>query len=290
MEHIYQCHIQPEYCTHCGATFKDRQSRDNHIAVTHPGQRSDRPHDEPDGLDAARERKLRRKRLSSGLSVAEKWFAIFKIVCPGHPRPPSPYHEPEVCLGCAKISDLRGFATGNSATETFSKSLRQSSDWRPESEALLREGLNHWLGNPSDQFPMLQNDVPEELVAEDAPEASLDSISNSLNSSEPVSSNYPDDRYIPGSASPIASAQPTSEARDDTSDASGVPQISTSLQASVRSGMPVEDILPDLDPAGHTGSKVDTVTDFVCSPNDFPGFAWLEDFVNDGGDDPSTHG
>lgn len=291
MEHIYKCHIQQKYCTLCGDTFKDQQSRDNHIAVTHPGQRSDRPQDEPDGLDPGRELCLRtRPRLSPGLSDAEKWFTIFKIVWPDHPLPSSPYHEPEVCSCCAKISDLRGFVTGNPDTENFSKILRQSSDWSPESEALLREGLNHWLGDPSDQCAMLQNDVPEEIVAEDDPEASLHSILSLLNSSEPVPSNYLDDRYIPGSPSPITSAQPTSESREDTSYALRVPQVSTSLQASGTSDIPIEDNSTDLDLASRTIPNLDTVTDFAYSRDDFPEFAWLEDFVNDGGDDPSTHG
>lgn len=288
--HIYACHIQPEYCTHCGATFKDRQSRDNHIAVTHPGQYSDRPHDEPDGVNIERERELRGLRLSPRLTVAEKWYAIFDIACPGHPRPSSPYHESEACPCCAKLADLRGFAIGDSDTETFSNSLRQSSDWRPESEAPLREGLNHWLGNSFDQCANFQNDVPEDVVGEDALEAPSDSISTCLNSSEPLSSEYTNDRHIPGSASSIAPAQPTSEARDDASYALGVPQISTFLQAGVTSDIPTDDNSPNLDyNAGHTTPNLDTVMDFEFPFHDFPGLALPEDLVVDGGDDSNTH-
>lgn len=144
-QHIYRNHQQPPFCTICGNAFEDGQSRDRHITSGCRPQ----PFSEPDGI-TLQHRNALSQRSGSHLTIEAQWYAVFDIVCPGHPRPMSPYHDFEV--SCSALTDLREFVTGDTGTETVYTSLRRRSDWRPEDEAAWREPLSSGLGDLVDRW------------------------------------------------------------------------------------------------------------------------------------------
>lgn len=276
-QHIRRRHLGPEYhCSHCGAAFEDLQRRQNHITT---GQCPGRPQTELDEM-----RMKLSKHSKPRLPFAEQWLAIFDIVCPGHPHPLSPFHDSEV--SDVASSGFLEFLTGHTGIELVLESARQRSDWRPENEAPLREALSHGLPAAFDKWSTLKSGIPENVVSEDAPEASSSSIPNPSNSWDSGPSNCLSDYPVLESERSIEPAQPSSAAHQDASYNFELPDTSKSVQTSGTSSVPVEDDSHDRNLANSTMLNMDVMTDPMFT---FDDLALLEDLFNGGGGQPSTY-
>ncbi|KAK4213970.1 hypothetical protein QBC37DRAFT_400069 [Rhypophila decipiens] len=97
-QHLYRIH-GPVYCRICGKQFPESQSTD--------GQSAESLRDSHENENACQSRtttsegrmtydqaKAVKEAKSRDVSDPERWFQLFEIVCPGYPRPDSPYARP----------------------------------------------------------------------------------------------------------------------------------------------------------------------------------------------------
>lgn len=149
-QHIYRTHVQSPYCPRCGTTFERLCALNQHLmAVCTTGS-----FPEPDGITLQQRNALGR-RVSPGLSLEGQWYAVFDIVCPGHPRPTSPYLDSE--LSEETFSALRLFFTGDVGVDIIYTTLARSGEWREGDEASLRDAISRGLGDLVDRWASLQS-------------------------------------------------------------------------------------------------------------------------------------
>lgn len=132
--------MQPPFCTSCGTTFEGPQARDEHITTGCILQ----PFIPLDGI-TKQQRDSLHQRVASHLSLEDQWYAVFDIVCPGHPRPISPYHDWEVSQ--AVLTELRSFLASDAVANSILENLQRSRDLGLVIDAQLREALSRELGD-----------------------------------------------------------------------------------------------------------------------------------------------
>ena len=89
-QHLGRNHTPTFYCERCLVILGDEESHKTHIrheTCSWPG-----PSAKLNGISHTQHRELSRK-FKSDLSEPEKWFSIWDIVFPDHPRPRSPYMD-----------------------------------------------------------------------------------------------------------------------------------------------------------------------------------------------------
>lgn len=172
-QHIYRSHNRPYFCPLCGTEFQDPQLCDAHIRTGCP---SPGPFLEPDGITTQQRTDLSR-RPSSKLSVEAQWYAVFDIVCPGFPRPPSPYNGP---APEATIAAFQQFITSDEAIQTLSTCLLEDQAWnrRPERPVRL-QSIRRGLQRLIDQWPVSRYPVGAGHVDEGVTSSSLPTITSS---------------------------------------------------------------------------------------------------------------
>lgn len=202
------------------------------------------------------------------MTIAEQWFVVFDIVCPGQAHPLSPYHDSEVSE--VVFTDLREFVTGTSGVNIVFSELHQSVALGPQIETSLREALSRGLGNLIDGWIMRRRALPEPFIIDELPDASSSLFASPF-------------------ASPYTFLQPYPMANQDMSYVSGPSQNATPLQDSVLlDGSLGDDLLlfeadyfalPD--PEDWIGSALPE-----GSNNDEE---WRDDSANDAGYDPAAY-
>lgn len=92
-QHLYKFHEAPISCACCGAEFPDEADRDEHLRARRCLVVERGP--APEGLTRAQRLEVSR-RANPKDSEEEQWFAIWDVVFPGEPRPPSAYVDAEL--------------------------------------------------------------------------------------------------------------------------------------------------------------------------------------------------
>lgn len=101
-QHLYRAHLQPPYCHRCGRTYERQDDLSAHARSATPCDV--RSFATPEGLTAEQRQRLS-ERLSSKLSDEQRWYAVFEIVFPGHPRPGTPYVDPDMSEDLSSFRD-----------------------------------------------------------------------------------------------------------------------------------------------------------------------------------------
>lgn len=83
-------HQASEYCQRCWIAFEDEAHKTAHLSDDSGHICRYNPAARPPGIDSAMSKRLREKSKSEK-SLEDQWFAIWDIVCPGHPRPSSAF-------------------------------------------------------------------------------------------------------------------------------------------------------------------------------------------------------
>jgi hypothetical protein len=91
-QHLYRRHAPPHYCQRCFSTFKDDASRKTHVNSCQSEGTT-----VLDGISYY-QRELLRQKSKAGLSDADKWFAIWKLLFPGRRPPISAYLNTDLSL------------------------------------------------------------------------------------------------------------------------------------------------------------------------------------------------
>lgn len=231
-QHIYRSHEQPPYCPSCGTTFDNPDARDVHILAGCIRQ----PFTPLDGY-TLQQRNALGQRVSSSLSLEDQWYAVFDIVCPGYPRPNSPYHDLEVSE--ALFSDLRLFFTSDAVAASILDNLRRSNRLHQVIDPPLRDALSQELGDLVDRWAVRRSGRTAHSVEGDI----LERLPNleSLNPSESIEVQpFSNARDLPDFASTTA----ISSIENDSVGVSSLSQVSMPLYASQASAI-APDILPD---------------------------------------------
>lgn len=105
------------------------------------------------------------RRVPLGVSLEDQWYAVFEIVCPGCPRPISPYHDSEV--SGAVLAELRLFLTSEMAADSILGNLRRSNYLNPMIDASLRDALSQELGDLFDRWAAQHSAGIEYTVRDD---------------------------------------------------------------------------------------------------------------------------
>lgn len=110
-QHIYRNHEKP-YCDICKETFNNGEARDAHASrreceIVHGL--------EPGYITLGQKVELQRR--PSGLDAENQWYRVFDIVCPGQPRPASPYNDFVITPMTTQKSPSSGVALPSEASE-----------------------------------------------------------------------------------------------------------------------------------------------------------------------------
>jgi hypothetical protein len=107
-QHLARSHAEPDvYCERCKTVFQDEDSHQRHLQEIGPACVF-QPWDPGHRLITRRQQSELRKK-STAISEAERWFAVWHIIFPGHPPPPSPYID----IGLSDtLRHFREYATG----------------------------------------------------------------------------------------------------------------------------------------------------------------------------------
>lgn len=164
-QHIYRTHTRPHCCPLCGTAFEHPRLRDEHIRA---GCLQSRPFLESDGITIEQRNELNR-RSTSKLGVEAQWHAMFKIVCPGSPRPLSPYHSPTLAACEITRDELRRFIASDQVIEAVFKDLphNMGKNHTAEDRAHLRTALENlidtWAVSKSNAFTGQNQDKDESV-------------------------------------------------------------------------------------------------------------------------------
>lgn len=103
-QHLTRNHTPTFYCQRCLVIFQDQETHERHVMCA-PGNYCTRnPSARLDGISPQQQRELSRKS-NAAFSEAEKWFAIWDIVLPGHQRPSSPYVDGQLSEDCSLFQE-----------------------------------------------------------------------------------------------------------------------------------------------------------------------------------------
>lgn len=175
-QHIYRCHEKP-YCAACMALFDTIEARDAHSRQ----QRCQVPFEpvlQPGYITLQQKAQLQRRGPSDLDTIEGQWYYLFDIVCPGEPRPASPYNDFVVVPGDAQPTpqraadhlspgafEARDFLTSNSGMDIILGYLRRDQAWFLRNESRLREGITRgvadafsvWAARPTSRDQSSQN-------------------------------------------------------------------------------------------------------------------------------------
>lgn len=211
-------------------------------------------------------------RSSPHLTIAEQWFTVFDIVCPGQARPLSPYHDSEVSE--VVFTELREFVTGTLGTEIVFSGLRQSVAFGPQIEASLREALSRGLGNLIDGWIMRRSVLPGAVSSDEIPDASSSLFATP---------------FASASASPNTFLQTLPVANQDASSVSGPSQDSTPLQGSslLDTSLEVDLLVSEVDCFALPDPEdwMESMLPEVSNSDE----AWWDGSANDAAYDPAAH-
>lgn len=160
-QHLARKHTPTFYCERCFTQFTEERSHQAHMREETERCRWDASA-RLDGISHQQHRELSRKS-KTDLTESEKWFAIWDIVFPGHPKPSSPYMDPglsEDFCSFREFSQSRGPAI--LAEELQTRGLFMSHDGMDSSlQIAIARGFNtlfeEWL---SSQDLSLQPSAP----------------------------------------------------------------------------------------------------------------------------------
>ncbi|RYP24693.1 hypothetical protein DL765_000420 [Monosporascus sp. GIB2] len=190
-QHLARNHTPTFYCERCFAIFPEEESHRTHMRDETESCRWD-PSARLDGISHRQHRELSRKS-KPDLPESEKWFAIWDILFPDHPRPSSPYMDPDLSEDFCRFreySQNRGPAI--LAEELRTRNLVLMSQDGTESclQMAITRGFNtlfeEWLSNhasssrlsassgypPSSSRPE-RNNGPSRLMRNQAPPSSF---------------------------------------------------------------------------------------------------------------------
>jgi len=103
-QHLRRKHFNPFYCSRCWVTFISERERDEHTRA----QDCDlQPEPVRDQLSFDQSIALNKK-VNSKATPSMQWFSVWDICFPGHPRPKSPFIDPELS---EQLSAFRDYYT-----------------------------------------------------------------------------------------------------------------------------------------------------------------------------------
>lgn len=153
-QHIYRTH-QKLYCDVCLSLFDNIESREAHTRARLCLLAN--PVLPPGFISLQQSGELHRRIPAEHDTIESQWYCIFDIVCPGHPRPASPFNDFVVLSSAAQDSvlsigvDETLAAELSDAQEPLTRILlqgfRQDSASFNQYEALLREGIARGLSS-----------------------------------------------------------------------------------------------------------------------------------------------
>lgn len=143
-QHLYRTHLQPLFCTRCGMVFNNQEALSQHLRSTRVCEV--REITEPEGLTIAQRQQLS-QRASSKLSEEEQWFVVFEIVFPGHPRPSTPYVDPDMSEDLSSFRDYISTEGPGILVEQLQNSEPSLTEGASNSfmESIIRQGIGEIL-------------------------------------------------------------------------------------------------------------------------------------------------
>ena len=100
-QHLTKRHRQPNLCPSCHREFRDYAVMANHIR-----ERNCEMRPQATVICVSRRQEEQLKNRSTQKTDKERWYAIFKILFPGHPLPSSPYLDAEVSRDINLVIEL----------------------------------------------------------------------------------------------------------------------------------------------------------------------------------------
>lgn len=154
-QHIYRTHEKP-YCTVCMSLFDSPDERDAHLRQQ-SCQRSDFVL-QTGYIDTRQHAELHRRAPAALDTLESQWYHVFDIVCPGQPRPASPYNDFVITPGPiqhsppqtdvslpSEVSEARDFLTSDAGIEIVLRHVQGDQTLR-RNEYGLRESITRGLG------------------------------------------------------------------------------------------------------------------------------------------------
>lgn len=139
-QHIYRKHSVNIYCPRCMQQFDSAYTRDQHTRL---GQCQLRDIlERPEGI-TSEQRDWMSRRMPSGTSEEQRWYAVWDHLFPDATRPPSPYNNFDLSEDLFEFSD---FITSPRGYDILLQNLRGNSAWAEEYESLFGPDLSSALG------------------------------------------------------------------------------------------------------------------------------------------------
>lgn len=153
-QHLRRAHSVTPYCPVCGEGFADDPTEDRLKRHLRLRECQPKAFDPPQGITGQQREQLGR-RVPATLPEAEQWYTVFDIVFPGHPRPSTPYVDPDMS---EDLSSYFEFSAAQGSRIVKQSILHHTSNIPypvdgDTFESLVRQGLddlrNEWFSGRS---------------------------------------------------------------------------------------------------------------------------------------------
>lgn len=143
-QHLYRTHPVQPHCPVCGEVFEADQIEERlnrHLRLRECEPKTFEP---PQGI-TWRQREQLGRRVPAKLSEEDQWFLVFDIVFPGHPRPSTPYVDPDMSEDLSSYLDFAAAQGSKVLRKSFLrhvKSFPEGSLDETALDSLFRQGLD----------------------------------------------------------------------------------------------------------------------------------------------------
>lgn len=141
-QHLRRAHPVRPYCPTCGEVFEDDPTEDRLNRHLRSRECQPKAFDRPQGITWQQREQLSR-RVPARLSEADQWFVVFDTVFPGHPRPPTPYVDPDMSEDLSSYFEFSAARGSQILRQSISRHARSFASVDGDAlESLLRQGLD----------------------------------------------------------------------------------------------------------------------------------------------------